>query len=110
MTVARRRSSPVHDALSANMRETVTPWKFRVEGEQGSEIVREAGACKTPAAMGALLRREGLDSSPRTTWRAARERGELLGPTAKKRGSGARVPGPRDKRIADRPGYLEAPP
>jgi hypothetical protein len=27
----------VYGALSANMRETVTPWKFSVEGEQGLE-------------------------------------------------------------------------
>ena len=65
------------------------------------KIVREADACKTPGAIGALLRREGLYSSHLTTWRAARERGELIGPTAKKRGPAARVRDPRDKRIAD---------
>src|SRR5262249_55077337 len=65
------------------------------------KIVREADAWKTPGAIGALLRREGLYSSHLTTWRAARERGELTGPTAKKRGPVARVPDPRDKRIAD---------
>ena len=51
------------------------------------KIVREADGCKTPGAVGALLRREGLYSSHLTTWRAARERGALAGPTAvKKRG------------------------
>ena len=51
------------------------------------KIVREADACQTPGAVGALLRREGLYSSHLTTWRAARERGALAGPTAvKKRG------------------------
>ena len=64
------------------------------------KIVR-ADASKTPGAIGALLRREGLYSSHLTTWRAARERGELSGPTPKKRGPVARIPDPRDKRIAE---------
>ena len=45
------------------------------------QIVREADRCKTPGAVGALLRREGLYSSHLTTWRAARERGDLAGST-----------------------------
>ena len=63
-------------------------------------IVREADACKTPGAVGALLRREGLYSSHLTTWRAARERGELVG-APKKRGPVRRVADPRDKRITE---------
>jgi len=56
---------------------------------------------KTPGAVGALLRREGLYSSHLTTWRAGRERGDLAGPTTlKKRGPVPRVADPRDKRIA----------
>src|SRR5262249_4934939 len=55
--------------------------------EYNRKIVREADGCKTPGAVGALLRREGLYSSHLATWRAARERGELAGP-AKKRGRG----------------------
>ena len=47
--------------------------------EYKRKIVREADACKTPGAVGALLRREGLYSSHLATWRAARERGELVG-------------------------------
>jgi transposase-like protein len=65
------------------------------------KIVREADGCKTLGAVGALLRREGLYSSHLTTWRAARERGDLAGPTMKKRGPVPRVPDPRDKRIAE---------
>jgi transposase len=68
--------------------------------EYKRKIVREADACKTPGAIGALLRREGLYSSHLTTWRAARERGKLTG-GPKKRGPAARVPDPRDKRIAE---------
>jgi len=66
------------------------------------KIVREADRCKTPGAVGALLRREGLYSSHLTTWRAARERGDLAGPTTlKKRGPVPRVADPRDKRITE---------
>ncbi len=65
------------------------------------KIVREADGCKTPGTVGALLRREGLYSSHLTTWRAARERGDLAGPTVKKRGPVAGVPDTRDKRIVE---------
>ena len=65
------------------------------------KIVREADRCKTPGAVGALLRREGLYSSHLTAWRAARERGELLATTVKQRGPAPRVRDPRDKRIAE---------
>ena len=73
--------------------------RFTVEYKR--KIVREADACKTPGAVGALLRREGLYSSHLTTWRAARERGELAGPIAKKRGPVRRVADPRDKKLAE---------
>src|SRR5438309_8692955 len=69
-----------------------------VEYRRGS--VREAEGCKTPGAVGALLRREGLYSSHLTTWRAARERGELAG-APKKRGPARRVVDPRDKKLAE---------
>jgi transposase len=68
--------------------------------EYKRKIVREADGCKTPGAIGALLRREGLYSSHLTTWRAARGRGELLG-APKKRGPARRVVDPRDKRITE---------
>jgi len=72
--------------------------QFTVEYKR--KIVREADGCKTPGAVGALLRREGLYSSHLTTWRAARERGDRAG-APKKRGPARRVSDPRDKRIAD---------
>jgi len=72
--------------------------RFTVEYKR--KIVREADACKTSGAVGALLRREGLYSSHLTTWRAARERGELAG-AAKKRGPVRRVADPRDKKLAE---------
>ena len=72
--------------------------RFTVEYKR--KIVREADACKTLGGVGALLRREGLYSSHLTTWRAARERGELAGvPT--KRGPVRRVADPRDKKLAE---------
>jgi transposase len=68
--------------------------------EYKRKIVPEADACKMPGAVGGLLRREGLYSSHLTTWRAARERGELAG-VPKKRGPVRRVADPRDKRITE---------
>jgi transposase-like protein len=87
--------------LSAPETEVVakaTRRRFTVEYKRA--IVREADACKTPGAIGALLRREGLYSSHLTTWRAARERGELAG-APKKRGPTRRVVDPRDRRITE---------
>lgn len=68
--------------------------------EYKRKIVRAADGEKTPGALGALLRREGLYSSHLTTWRAARDRGELAG-ASKKRGPVPQVSDPRDKKIAD---------
>ena len=65
------------------------------------KIVQEADRCKTSGAVRALLRREGLYSSHLTTWRAARERGDLADRTVKKRGPAPGVHDPRDKRIAE---------
>ena len=72
--------------------------RFTVEYKR--KIIREADACKTSGAVGALLRRDGLYSSHLTTWRAARERGDLAG-APKKRGPTRRVSDPRDKRIIE---------
>ncbi len=72
--------------------------RFTVEYKR--KIVREADGCKTPGAVGSLLRREGLYSSNLTAWRAARDRGELAG-VPKKRGPMPQVADPRDKKIAE---------
>jgi len=93
--------SALEQALGGSAIEVVakaTRRRFTLEYKR--KIVREADGCKTPGAVGALLRREGLYSSHLTTWRAARERGELAG-APKKRGPRRRVSDPRDKRIAD---------
>ena len=72
--------------------------RFTVEYKR--KIVCESDACKTQGEIGALIRREGLYSSHLTTWRAARERGDLAG-APKKRGPARRVADPRDKRITE---------
>jgi transposase-like protein len=73
---------------------------FTVEYKR--RIVKEAESCKGPGEIGALLRREGLYSSHLTTWRQARDRGELVsGAAAKKRGPKATPVDPRDKKIAE---------
>jgi transposase len=70
--------------------------------EYKRRIVKEAEACKGPGEIGALLRREGLYSSHLTTWRQARDRGELApGAATKKRGPKAAPVDPRDKKIAE---------
>ena len=73
----------------------------RFTAEYKRRIVREADRCTKPGEIGALLRREGLYSSLLTTWRAARERGELEGLSPKKRGPKATPPDPRDKKLAE---------
>src|SRR2546429_1702675 len=71
--------------------------RFTVEYKR--KIVREADGCKTPGAVGALLRRGGLYSSPLTTWRAARGRGGLAG-APEKRGPPRRGGVPRRQKPA----------
>ncbi|MBI3782846.1 MAG: transposase [Deltaproteobacteria bacterium] len=73
----------------------------RFTAEYKRRIVREADRCTTSGAIGALLRREGLYSSVLSSWRAARDRGELEGLAPKQRGPKAVAPDPRDKRIAE---------
>jgi len=63
--------------------------------------VGEADRCQKPGEVGALLRREGLYSSHLSSWRAARDRGELGGKGTRKRGAEPRVPDPSSKRIAE---------
>ena len=87
-----------HGGLAIEVVAKATRRRFTVEYKR--KIVREADGCKTSGAIGALLRREGLYSSHLTTWRAARDRGDLAG-APKKRGPARRVPDPRDKRISE---------
>src|SRR5712664_3391707 len=97
----RRPMSTVEQALGGpEIEVAVKATRRRFTLDYKRKIIREADGCKTPGAVGALLRREGLYSSHLTTWRAARERGELAG-AAKKRGPARRVVDPRDKQLAE---------
>jgi transposase len=73
----------------------------RFTAEYKRQILREADRCTQPGEIGALLRREGLYSSHLTTWRAARERGELAGLAPKPRGPKVTPPDRRDKKLAE---------
>src|SRR5574337_1361371 len=72
----------------------------RFSAEYKLKILREAEACTQPGEIGALLRREGLYSSNLTTWRAQRERGELLGLTPKRRGPAPKTKNPLATKVA----------
>jgi transposase-like protein len=72
----------------------------RFSAEYKRKILREADACTTPGAIGALLRREGLYSSNLTTWREQRERGELAGLTPKTRGPAPKATNPLAGKVA----------
>jgi len=69
--------------------------------EYKRRVLKEADACATPGAVGALLRREGLYSSHLVVWRRARARGELAALTPKTRGRKVAPVDPRDRRIAN---------
>jgi transposase-like protein len=64
------------------------PVRRRFTAEYKQSILREADVASASGegAIGALLRREGLWSSHLASWRRLRERGELAGLKAKKRG------------------------
>lgn len=63
-------------------------------------ILREADACTRPGEVGSLLRREGLYSSLLSTWRQQRDRGELEGLAARKRGRKAKERNPLTAKVA----------
>src|SRR5205809_3742417 len=76
----------------------------RFTAEYKRRIVREADRCTKPGEIGALLRREGLYSSHLVTWRGARDRGELAGPSPKPRGPEANPPAAREKTLRGQEG------
>ena len=61
------------------------PRRRTYTAEYKRRILKEADACATPGAVGALLRREGLYSSHLAVWRQARRRGELAALAPKRR-------------------------
>jgi transposase-like protein len=78
----------------------------RFTAEYKRRIVRAADRCTKLGEIGALLRREGLYSSQLTTWRGARDRGELEGLAPKKRGPKAPAPDSRDRKIVEQGGEI----
>lgn len=62
----------------------------RFTAEYKRRILREAEALAETGGIGEMLRREGLYTSHLSSWRRERERGELEGLAAKKRGRKAR--------------------
>jgi transposase len=72
----------------------------RFTAEYKRKVLQQADACAGSGQVGALLRREGLYSSHLTTWRQARERGELAGLAPRKRGPKAQEPNPLVKELA----------
>jgi transposase len=77
------------------------PQRRSFTAEYKRRLLKEADACTTPGAIGALLRREGLYSSHLVEWRRARARGELAALTPKKRGRKPIPVDPRDRKLAE---------
>ena len=73
----------------------------RFSAAEKLRVLREADRCTRPGELSAMLRREGLYSSHLSTWRAARQRGELAGLTPRARGPKAKPVDPRDRKIAE---------
>lgn len=64
-------------------------------------ILKEADACTTPGAVGALLRRQGLYSSHLVVWRRAQARGALAALGPKRRGRRPTPVDPRERKITE---------
>jgi len=75
------------------------PKRRRFTAKYKRRILEQADACTKPGEVSALLRREGLYSSHLSSWRQARELGELAALEPKKRGPKPKTD-PRDQKIA----------
>jgi transposase len=64
-------------AMTEDVQVAAKPRRRMYTAEYKRRILKEADACTTAGAIGALLRREGLYSSHLVVWRRARGRGEL---------------------------------
>src|SRR5881409_2055690 len=62
------------------------PQRRSFTAEYKRRILKEADACTTPGAIGALLRREGLYSSHLVEWRRQRDEADRRGLAPRKRG------------------------
>jgi transposase-like protein len=88
------------DVTPEDVQVAAKPQRRSFTAEYKRRLLKEADACTTPGAVGALLRREGLYSSHLVEWRRARARGELAALTPKKRGRKPIPVDPRDRKIA----------
>ncbi len=80
------RTNPDAASLVADPEVTAKAKRRRFSAQYKRRILREGDALAETGGVGGLLRREGLYSSHLSTWRRERERGELEGLAAKKRG------------------------
>ena len=74
------------NVVAEDVQVAAKPRRRTYTAEYKRRILKEADACATPGAVGALLRREGLYSSHLVVWRRARGRGELAALAPKRRG------------------------
>jgi len=77
------------------------PTRRRFSAQEKRKVLKEADACTKSGELSALLRRKGLYSSYLSTWREARDRGELDALAPKKRGPKAKVPHPLEREVAE---------
>src|SRR5262244_1535945 len=87
--------------LAEDVQVTAKPKRRTYTAEYKRRILKEADACATPGAVGALLRREGLYSSHLVMWRRARNQGELAALAPKRRGRKPTPVDARDRRIVE---------
>ena len=89
------------NAIAEDVQVAAKPRRRTYTAEYKRRLLKEADACATPGAIGALLRREGLYSSHLAVWRRARRRGELAALAPKRRGRKPTPVDPRDRKIAE---------
>ena len=105
-----RSESPDTTASAPDPEVTAKAKRRRFSAEYKLRVLREADALAEIGGIGELLRREGLYSSHLSAWRRERERGELEGLAAKKRGRKAdpdRVLAQENERLARENARLE---
>ena len=90
----------MHPSSSQEVEVLAKAERRRFTKEYKRRILQEADRCRKPGDIGALLRREGLYSSHLSTWRSARDRGDLWGQGTRKRGPEPKPPDPSAKRVA----------
>ena len=89
------------NVVAEDVQVAAKPRRRTYTAEYKRRILKEADACATPGAVGALLRREGLYSSHLVVWRRARGRGELAALAPKRRGRKPTPVDPRERKSAE---------